>query len=209
MSEKRKRSTHDDGQGQRTKRPKQGFQVGPANLPDGSRRRHSRIILIPIDHKANKQVDEKLKRNLIERANIKKQYAKMKRQIGTRPGPEHDTENDVPATSEPHPDRAEMINEQAHDSDDNDTQARSQGGRQRKGRYDTFSRHTREANRRKAEAEERRIAREEAQQERQERIAERERHRKAMAKARTATGQRKLGRESVVLLDKVKRLVKT
>lgn len=45
--------------------------------------------------------------------------------------------------------------------------------------------------------------------ERRAKVEERERHRRAMAKARTGgrNGQRKLGRESVVLLDKVRRMV--
>ena len=45
--------------------------------------------------------------------------------------------------------------------------------------------------------------------ERKQRIAERERFRKAMAKAKSGglNGQRKLGRESKVLLEKVKKLV--
>jgi hypothetical protein len=57
--------------------------------------------------------------------------------------------------------------------------------------------------------EEWRKAREAAELERQAKIEERERFRKAMAKARTGgpNGQRKLGRESNVLLEKVKRMV--
>jgi len=55
-----------------------------------------------------------------------------------------------------------------------------------------------------------------AQQEREVKLVERERFRKAMAKARTGTnnsgkgsGQRKLGREAGVLLEKVKRMIAT
>ena len=66
-----------------------------------------------------------------------------------------------------------------------------------------------QAQKRKAEAEERRRAREEAERERQRKIEERDKFRRAMAKARTGgkNGQRKLGRESQPLLEKVKRLV--
>ena len=64
------------------------------------------------------------------------------------------------------------------------------------------------AQQRKAEAEERRKAREEAERQRQQKMEERERFRKAMAKARRGgpNGQRKLGRESKVLLEKAKRM---
>jgi len=51
--------------------------------------------------------------------------------------------------------------------------------------------------------------RERREKERNERTEERERFRRAMAKARTEgrNGQRKLGRESMVLLGRVKKLV--
>ena len=50
---------------------------------------------------------------------------------------------------------------------------------------------------------------EEANRQRLVKMEERERFRKAMARARTGgkNGQRKLGRESVVLLEKVRRVV--
>lgn len=121
-----------------------------------------------------------------------------------------DNGDDNAATLRTHPARAEMINEEKA-SIDAATKPNSAGAprihQQRRRRFDTFSRQTKEADRLKAEAEQRRLAREQAERERAEKLAERERHRKVMAKARTATGQRKLGRESVVLLDKVKRLV--
>lgn len=62
---------------------------------------------------------------------------------------------------------------------------------------------------RKAEAQARREAREKAEREREEKQVERERQRKAMAKARSGgkNGQRKLGRESQVLLEKVQRMM--
>jgi hypothetical protein len=62
---------------------------------------------------------------------------------------------------------------------------------------------------RKAEAESRRLEFEEREKEKKQKIEERERFRRAMAKARTGgkNGQRKLGKESTVLLEKVKRMV--
>jgi len=81
--------------------------------------------------------------------------------------------------------------------------------RHRKPKPQTFQREEREADRRKRETEERREAREKANRERIQRLDERDRFRKAMAKARTGgkNGQRKLGRESQVLLERVQRMV--
>jgi uncharacterized protein with WD repeat len=72
-----------------------------------------------------------------------------------------------------------------------------------------FEREAVEAQRKKAEADARREAIERGKKEREEKLKERERFRKAMAKARTGgkNGQRKLGRESQVLLERVQRLV--
>lgn len=66
-----------------------------------------------------------------------------------------------------------------------------------------------EADAKRKEAEARRAEFERRDRERKAKVEERERHRRAMAKARTGgkNGQRKLGRESVVLLDKVRRMV--
>ncbi len=73
-----------------------------------------------------------------------------------------------------------------------------------------FSKEAKLAEQRKAEAETRRKAREEANLQRQQKTAERERFRKAMAKARAGdkNGQRKLGRESHILLERVQQLMR-
>jgi len=72
-----------------------------------------------------------------------------------------------------------------------------------------FEKEAREAQRKKEEAEKRREEVEAARKEREKKLEERERFRKAMAKARTGgkNGQRKLGRESQVLLERVRRVV--
>jgi hypothetical protein len=74
-----------------------------------------------------------------------------------------------------------------------------------------FAREAAEAQRRKEEAEARREAIEASRREREMKLEERERFRKAMAKARTGgkNGQRKLGRESKILLERVRRIVDT
>ncbi|EQB49693.1 hypothetical protein CGLO_10959 [Colletotrichum gloeosporioides Cg-14] len=65
------------------------------------------------------------------------------------------------------------------------------------------------AEKRKAEAEARRAEIQRRREERERKVADRERLRRAMAKARKGSenGQRKLGRESSLLLEKVKRMV--
>jgi hypothetical protein len=59
------------------------------------------------------------------------------------------------------------------------------------------------------EAEQRRIEREKAWEEKRRKTEEREKFRSAMAKARTGgrNGQRKLGRESQPLLERVRRMM--
>lgn len=81
--------------------------------------------------------------------------------------------------------------------------------RPRKPKPVPFEKEARLAHERKEENERRREEAEKARSERQRKIEERERFRKEMAKARTGgkNGQRKLGRESKVLLQRVKNLV--
>lgn len=79
--------------------------------------------------------------------------------------------------------------------------------RQQKPAY--FEKEEAYAAQKKAESEERRVEFERRQKEKSQKIEEREHFRKAMAKARTGgkNGQRKLGRESKVLLERVKKIV--
>ena len=72
-----------------------------------------------------------------------------------------------------------------------------------------FRKEARLAQQRKEEAEARRRIFEENNRQRLEKLEERERFRKAMTKARAGgkNGQRKLGRESKVLLERVKRMM--
>ena len=72
-----------------------------------------------------------------------------------------------------------------------------------------FAKEAKLAQQQKEERETRRREIEESRRQREAKIEERERFRRAMAKARSGgkNGQRKLGRESKVLLEKVKRMV--
>lgn len=109
----------------------------------------------------------------------------------------------------PHPARQALIEEEEAAPEDQQDRGPRPECRARRPKSTPFRKEAEQAQRRKAEAEERRQAREEAERQRQEKIAERERFRRAMAKARTGgpNGQRKLGRESTVLLERVKKMV--
>ncbi|KAA8651835.1 uncharacterized protein ATNIH1004_000733 [Aspergillus tanneri] len=183
---------------------RKGFSVGPANLPDGTYRRKT----------------QKIKSDLIQKAKVKKAYAKVKaEQLVTTPrrptyavaeeddGNEKDKGDDKslqaePATLDLHPDRQAMLDEpepertpkperaQRHDGD--------QGRRVRKPKRSAFSKEMEIAEKRRQEAEKRREEREFKQK-----------NREAMTRARRPdrNGKRRLGRESKVLLDRVQRMV--
>lgn len=206
-----KRSRDEAAGGPPVKKQKKGFQIGPANLPDGSWRRKN----------------QRIKADLIEKAQIKKKYAKLlekeqpepskvryedkedgmaeQEQGGDAPSPAP-AAGPAPASLELHPDRQQMVDEPEKEEERGPDEARP---RRRKGKPLPFQREARQAQRDQAEAEERARRREEANKERERKLEERETFRRAMAKARTGgkNGQRKLGRESSVLLAKVKRMV--
>ncbi|CAI6334091.1 unnamed protein product [Periconia digitata] len=203
--------SHEDASNGPVKKQRKGFQVGPANLPDGI---HKRKV-------------QKIKKDLIHKAKLKKQFAKLKAREGAAPersvydreddrGNDRDLQDDekspeepVPEpTLEPHPDRLQLLEDEKNAPEPEPESTDHAGRRQRRPRPQPFKKETELAREKKAEAEERQRAREEAEKERARRIAERERFRKTMAKARGAgTGKRKLGRESTVLLEKAKRIM--
>ncbi|MCJ1410607.1 hypothetical protein MMC19_004693 [Ptychographa xylographoides] len=210
---------------QRAKKAHKGFAVGPANLPDGTYRRKV----------------QKIKKDLIHKAKLKRDYAKLRERepIPSRPtiytndknedGSEGQTKEPetAPASLELHPARQAMLDQPAEPSqqpprstiprksgseDGNVTHSTSQAKYQRpprKPKAVPFTREALAAQQRKEEAQARHEAFEKGQQERMQKIEERERFRRAMAKARTGgrNGQRKLGRESQVLLERVRGLV--
>jgi hypothetical protein len=176
----------------------------------------------------NKSTARKIKSKLIETAKIKKNYAKLKRQANIPDQPDEalpqpattDPGYAVPEpTTSPHPDRQALMNKPPEIETQTEPKADQRGrkrepqaetrGRTRKPKHQPFAKEYSQAQQRKADAEERRKAREEADCQRRRKVEERERFRKAMAKARTGgrNGQRKLGRESGVLLERVRRMV--
>jgi len=217
---KRKREELDDTQAE--KKQRKGFSVGPANLPDGTYRRKT----------------QKIKNDLIQKAKVKKEYAKIKsHEEGegvaelqydpyaeavdpTRPKVVRDLEEDtaVATADDIHPERQAML-DRPEDEVQEDRPRERQRNRKFKPRDDCDGRH--ESNVRAkgenniarplryhkefSQAEERKTqlqAREAARE-------QRESERRAMVKARKPgkDGKQKLGRQSNVLLNRVKRLV--
>ncbi|KAL8942776.1 MAG: hypothetical protein Q9216_001461 [Gyalolechia sp. 2 TL-2023] len=190
-----------DGPDVSVKKARKGFSVGPANLPDGTYRRKVK----------------KIKDSLVRKAKVKKSYSKIRKgepvvipKYYSEPSaPEVEQE---PASMELHPARQAMLEvpeakPTTGGPDHSPDNLRKK--RPRKPKPIPFEKEARLAQKRKEENERKREEVEKARSERQRKIEERERFRKAMAKARTGgkNGQRKLGRESKVLLERVKSLV--
>ena len=211
-----KRARNDGTDAPPAKKQRKGFQVGPANLPDGSWRRKN----------------DKIKAGLIEKAKIKKEYAKLKQREQPEPSKVR-YEEDMQAESTPqlrsgspnlelHPDRQNLIsgaNNDTRNAEEDDSEEADEAGTAkarpakrkstRPAKPVPFARETRHAEQRQKEAADRAEQWEKSRRERAEKLEDREKFRRAMAKARAGgkNGQRKLGRESSVLLAKVKRMV--
>lgn len=153
----------------------------------------------------------KIKKDLIQKAKVKKSYAKIKARepivpstFPAEPEAEAEAEHEIeePQTQELHPERQAML-----DAPREATPPPVQARQSRRPAY--FEKEKAYADQQKAEAEARRAEFERRDKEKREKIEERERFRRAMAKARVGgkNGQRKLGMESKVLLEKVKRMV--
>ncbi|KAF4952204.1 hypothetical protein FGADI_7000 [Fusarium gaditjirri] len=182
------------------KKPKHGFRVGPENLPDGPWRRKV----------------TKVKKELIHKAKVKKAYAKIKaREQQNAPAPK--TSKPVQDASEEkqpeeegeemHPTRQLMLADEAKAQENSVGEPTSDGNRRRTRRPGYYDKQLAKAAQRQEEAEMKRREFERRQEERAQKIAEREKFKKAMAKTRDRNGNKKLGRESSILLDKVRKLV--
>ncbi|KAL8697217.1 MAG: hypothetical protein Q9201_007242 [Fulgogasparrea decipioides] len=158
----------------------------------------------------------KIRDGLIRKAKVRKSYSKIKEKepvilpkyYAEESSPEPET---APASMELHPARQAMLDKPQENPLSNLSQSSHQPRekRPRRPKHAPFEKEARLAQQRKEAAQARREAAEKARLERQRKIEERERFRKAMAKARTGgkNGQRKLGRESKVLLERVRSLV--
>ncbi|KHO02141.1 uncharacterized protein MAM_01142 [Metarhizium album ARSEF 1941] len=184
------------------KKSRRGFRVGPDNLPDGPWRRKV----------------TKIKKNLIQKAKVKKEYAKVKaREHGND---DDDDEDDANPPVEPpksqdgggekiHPTRELMLKdeERAQAGAGASADPASDGVRRRTRRPGYYDKQLKKAEACRKESEERALEMQRRREERQRKLAERERFKKAMAKTVGRNGEKKLGRESTILLDKVKKMM--
>lgn len=183
------------------KKPRKGFRVGPDNLPDGAWRRRN----------------TKIKQDLIQKAKVKKAYRKVKAEIQQD---KEETEKEAEPEQEQEPidkevDRVNVNPARQALLDGAPNPPLSRVKKQRRPEY--YAKALEEGNKKKAEAEARAAEIKAREEERQRKTEEREKIRRAMLKARgikpgsnynrREQGPRKLGRESHVLLDKVKRMV--
>ncbi|CCE28121.1 uncharacterized protein CPUR_01595 [Claviceps purpurea 20.1] len=201
-----------------SKKAKRGFRVGPDNLPDGPWRRKV----------------TKIKKDLIHKAKVKKEYAKIKsreqtkQQSTTDKNVDDDADNGgrdqggdtgrerEGAQEEPqekmHPTRELMLKDEdmaqvgATASSDATTTARD-GSRRRTRRPGYYDKQLSKAEEKRKEEEQRRMEMQRRGEERERKIADRQKFKKAMAKTVGRDGKKKLGRESSILLDKVKRMM--
>ncbi|KAM3065524.1 hypothetical protein ACMFMG_011591 [Clarireedia jacksonii] len=206
MAAPNKRPREDDTSSTTTPAPKKhrpGFKVGPDNLPDGTWKR---------------KVD-KIKKTLIHKAKVKKSYAKIKAQEQENIQSErkiYDTAEEDGAEKtqrELHPDRKAMLDapekEEEERGRDRTGERSRKGGNGRGNKPAYFAKEMEIARKKKEERQARQQEFERRQKEIAEKREERERFRRQMAKARSGgkNGQRKLGRESKVLLERVKKIV--
>lgn len=200
MASKRKHDQiESESRAKKPKKAKKGFSVGPGNLPDGTHRRKV----------------QKIKHDLIRKAKVKKSYNKLKdrEQLEKPQGIPaiYNFEENQPASLELHPDRQAMLDKPEPTVHGRPETAVERPRRQRSQRRKKapFEKEVHLAQQDKEHAEAKRQATEESNRERHARLEEKERFRKELAKARGGgkSGQRKLGRESKVLLEKVKRSI--
>ena len=193
---------------------KKGFSVGPANLPDGTHRRKGIFFAMNEEPWTNLCTVQKIKQDLIRKAKVKKSYTKLKERepLDSKPSL-YSTPPEPSASLELHPERQAMLdNPNPGPTTQEREDPHQQPPRHKKAprpKAVPFRKEALLAQQRREENERRRKEYEEATRQRQAKIDERERFRKAMAKARSGgrDGQRKLGRESKVLLEKVQRMV--
>ncbi|KAF3392367.1 hypothetical protein DPV78_010391 [Talaromyces pinophilus] len=206
MSTKRPRDAEDTVESkttadrQETYKRRKGFTVGPENLPDGTYRRKA----------------QKIKRDLIQKAKVKKAYAKIKAaEEESAPAVRslyyeneepttiatNDESSDPSAGLELHPDRQAMLEAPEAppatvEKPKINREWNRERGRKRRPKPSAFQKELEIAEKRRKEQEARQKERELKAKERQ-----------AMAKARRPDqfGKRRLGRESTVLLSKIQR----
>ena len=167
------------------------------------------------DSLADLVVVQKIKKDLIRKAQVKKSYSKIKEREQFAPSKtliyDAELESEAAASLELHPDRQAMLDEPEQPA----ATLKQTGSEPKKRRPHPkpvpFQKEALLAQQRREERERRQREIEESRKQREAKIEERERFRRAMAKARSGgrDGQRKLGRESKVLLEKVQKMMNT
>ncbi|KAF7560520.1 hypothetical protein G7046_g3607 [Stylonectria norvegica] len=179
------------------KKPRHAFRVGPENLPDGPWRRKV----------------TKIKQDLIHKHKVKKAYAKIKAQEpkpAEKAAPEDVAADAAEVEVKIHPTRQLMLADEDK-AQENAVEAEADhgrdGSRRRTRRPGYYEKQLSHAEQKRAEAEERQQEFQRRREERDRKLADRDRFKRAMAKTRDRDGNKKLGRESSLLLDKVKRMM--
>jgi hypothetical protein len=213
------------------KKPKTGFRLpGPANLPDGPWRR--KVVKVKHELIVKSKIKKEYAKLKTQQQQHQQQQQTKSRDIvavsapdGVEDKADFETKQqgeshvaEAPAEPDIHPERQAMLDTDEQDlrdqaEDVNGFRSRNREVTDRRGRRGRkpgyFEKELAEAERKRAEAEARAAERERREKERERALKERERHRRIMAKARSGgrDGKRKLGKESIVLLDRVRRLV--
>lgn len=157
----------------------------------------------------------KIKKDLIHKAKVKKSYAKLKAREPQASVPSYISSSSPPPepaaepSQELHPERQAMLDAPREPTPPPQSFEPRPPRERKNKRPGYFDKEEAYAEQKRAESEARRIEFERKDKERKAKIEERERFRKAMAKARSGgrNGQRKLGKESQVLLERVRRMV--
>lgn len=244
MAPKRRRDGEDAPETNKSSAPpakkKKGFSVGPANLPDGTYRRKG-WLSPPVVVKGFYELltaffffaysAQKIKKDLIHKAKVKKAYAKIKAQeLAAAPArPSYYSYDEPPATAqenadgkenhdedahqraepagmELHPDRQAMLNAPPPEPTPKMTKVRERDSSNSQGRERRKRRPKPSAFAKDMEIAEKRKQEREARRKEKE-LKEKERQEMARAIRPDQFGKRRLGRQSKVLLSKVQRMV--
>lgn len=160
----------------------------------------------------------KIKKDLIQKAKVKKEYAKIKAREQAKDDDDANNSQDdatpssqkeAPVEEKMHPTRELMLKdeEKAQEGADPAIELTSDGMRRRTRRPGYYDKQLQKADEKKKESQERAEEMQRRREERARKIGEREKFKKAMAKTVGRDGKKKLGRESAILLDKVKRMM--
>jgi hypothetical protein len=148
-----------------------------------------------------------------ERSKALRSHQPVHTEDGAPPAQEGESGNDDAADGEGgealHPTRQLMLKDEeaAQTGSGTGEHGSSDGHRRRTRRPGYYDKQLQKAEQRKAERAARAEEIQRRREERQRKIAEREKYKKAMAKTIGRDGKKKLGRESTLLLDKVKKMV--